>query len=438
MTSTALNAACGPRTTYIGEKAEMGVENKHGPVAEQLGYEVMGPIYAEFCLRLWSLEAMIEDPEKTALLFCARGGLRMQLGYERFLVATSLRSNVRVASLMVSRAVAIRGSLLRVIREDLPELLPVAATVVGYEFSQETVRGAVSALAGIDLDGIDAAWEIPCTPAGLLALLRHADGRPAVAALADQEALFAQHLAEALEGRPRGILVDTGFYGTTRELIAEGHPNLDFGSVMIARSFRPGYPRRGSRTVGLLVEAAAYSPFRRRTALLRYWHFVEWLFEPELPSVRSFRNEDGNVKSNLEVPGWRARVNPSPGTAFYGLLHYLDQLPGPPAARVVGDADRAWTRLRRAIIWPDRRAALALAVGSRTHDFGRQGSWTARPWRGPLTVLRGSAMWREGEIALAGTPLRLPLLSVIEAAYAFRHLWRRAYRLRGGDQSNGG
>lgn len=425
MTANASDAASEPCAADYRDEADTGAELKIGAASERFGFEVMGPIYAEFCLRLWSIETMVEEPEKTALLFCARGGLRMQLGYERFLAATGLPSRVSAAPLMVSRAVAIRGSLMRSIRDERSELLPFAATVIGHEFSSQTVRGVGSALAGLDPGSLNVAWEIPCTPSGLAALLRHTDGESIVAALDDQEALFSRHLRDAMNGQPRGILVDTGFYGTTRELIAEGHPEVDLGSVMLARSFRPGYPREGARSTGLLVEAESYNPFRRRTTLLRYWHFVEWLFEPELPTVRTFRQEDGDVRSNLEVADWEVWVNPSSGTAFNGVLRYLDQLPGPPGMRVVRDAGEAWTQLHRAIIWPDRNAALALAVGRRTHGFGREGSWTARPWRGPLAALRGSTMWREGEVAHSGTPLRLPMLFAIEAAYVLRHICNR-------------
>jgi hypothetical protein len=159
--------------------------------------------------------------------------------------------------------------------------------------------------------------------------------------------------------------------------------------------------------------------------LMRYWHFIEWLFEPELPSVRCFRRTDGRVLSDLEVPDWRARVDPIPGTAYAGLLGYLDDLPTAPAARIVKEADRAWAQLRRAVVWPDAQDSRALAVGARTHGLGREEPWGARPWRGPVAALRGSTMWREGEIALSETHMRLPLLIAIESAYGARFAWRK-------------
>ena len=386
------------------------------------GRDVLGPIVAEFCLQLWSLESMVDQPDDVALLFCARGGLRMQLAYERFLAATSLRSRVHRAPLMVSRVVAVRPALMRMVEQGAADLTPWVASTMEYEFAHSSVADAALAITGVR-PPIGAGGDQRCTPARFSALLRHPDGAEAVAELGRQASLFERHLEQARAGRRRVLLVDTGLYGTTGQLLAEGLPDLDVGSVLIARSYRPGPAARAS-TVGLAVEAAGYSALRRRTALLRYWHLVEWLFEPDLSSVRSFGEVAGEVRSNLEVAGWRERVQPTPGSLFAGVLDYLNELPAPAAARVLVDADRAWTALHRAITFPSPGHAAALAVGVRTHDFGLTGTWSARPWQGPLAALRGSTMWREGEIARSGSRLRRPLLAAVETAYGARQLKR--------------
>lgn len=203
-------------------------------------------------------------------------------------------------------------------------------------------------------------------------------------------------------------------------------PEVGFSSALIARSFRPG--SRSARTSGLSVQATGYAPLRRRTAVLRYWHFVEWLFEPELSSVRTFDHDGSRARSNLEVAGWQKHLDPAPGSAYQGVVDYLDALPHGPAERIVSDADRAWGEFRRAVVWPDEDRGFALGVGNRSHDFGLEGTWSARPWRGPVSALRGSSMWREGEIARSGSPLRLPLLAAVEAAHTVRRLTRAVRR----------
>jgi len=399
--------------------------------AEKIGRDILGPIVAEFCLRLWSLGSLLERPAETSMLFCARGGLRMQVAYDRFLAASELAAPVATAPLMVSRLAAVRPALVRGIEDDVGGLGPNVTSALVYEFRHSTVADVARAVTGVSPAGRGGPWNEPITPSGLTQLFRHADGQPSLAALRTQADRFSRHLHDAAEGRPRVILVDTGLYGTTRALVAEGLPDLDVSSALIARSYRPG--AHHERTFGLSVQAHGYSPVHRRTALLRYWHFVEWLFEPDLPSVGTFEEIDGRVVSDLEVAveDWRGRLTPEtpePGSAFAGVLAYLDNLAPPAALQVTSDADHAWRALRRALVWPDREQGHALQVGARSSGFGVDTTWAPRPWSGPVGALRGSSMWREGEIARSGTPFRRPLLALVEAAYGVRQIRRTLTR----------
>ncbi|WP_375422737.1 hypothetical protein [uncultured Friedmanniella sp.] len=352
----------------------------------------------------------------------------MQLAYERFLAAAELPSAVHVAPLMVSRVVAMRPALARTADEGLDDLLPAAARTLGHEFGGASVAAVAQALSGAAPLGEDPEWQSPMTSPSLARLLRHPDGAPVTEALRDQTTLFRRHLEESLGGRHHAVLVDTGLHGTTGLVLAEGLPQLGVSSALMANYFPPTRNERPPRTFGLTLEADGYSPLRPRSVLLRYWHLVEWLFEPALPSVRWFEETDGEVRSNLELAGWQDEVAPEAGSAFAGVLAYLDALPPGPAEQVVLDAETAWTRLHRAVVFPGAREAESLAVSDRTHDFGRDTTFSTRPWRGPAAALRGAAMWREGEIARSGTALRLPLLAAVETAYAARRLKRTVTR----------
>jgi hypothetical protein len=388
--------------------------------AESFGHDVLGPMVAEFLLRLWSLASLLERPDDAALLFCARGGLRLHLAYERFLAASGLPAPVPAAPFMVSRLVAVRAVLLRTVDEDRSTLLPSAAVPLTDEFPGRPLSEVAVAMSGVQPSGESGDWNAPFSPDGFAALLRHPDGKAVVDALREQAGFFDRHVRESAGGRPRVLLVDTGLYGTTARLMADGVPDVDAHAVLIARSHRTGVVDDGVRSVGLSVDSRDYSPFRRRTALLRYWQFVEWICEPELPSVRTFAEEGGVLRSNLEVDGWQDRVRPDPGSPFAGVLSYLDALPHGPAQTVLRDADAAWSAFRRAVVWPAPGHGTALVTGPRSHDFGRDGTWSAPPERRALAALRGTSDWREGEIARSGSPLRLPLLTAIEAAYGAR------------------
>ena len=386
---------------------------------EGFGRTVIGPVLAEFCLNLWAFAASLERPDDAALLFCARGGLRLQLAYDRFCARSGLESPAVSRPLMVSRLAAVRPSLVQVADAGHDGLLPGAAAALSYEFSHLSLARATEAISGVRPGGPSS--DRPFASDDLAALLRAPEGRAVTAALREQSALFGRHLREVLGQRHHAALVDTGLYGTTRQLLAEGFPDLKVSSPLLARSFRPG--SGDPRAFGLSVEAEGYDPRRRRTALLRYWHFVEWLLEPELASVRTFTDDGGRVRSNLEVDGWRRRVEPHPGSVLAGAMTYLDALGTDAGAQIVADSDRAWSELHRSVVRPRPPDVALLAVGVRSHDFGLEGTWSARSWRGPIATLRGSSMWREGEAAMAG-PLRRPLLLALETAYSARWVRR--------------
>jgi hypothetical protein len=400
--------------------------------AESFGTEVLGPIFAEFSLRLWSVLALLRSPDEVVALFCARGGLRMQQAYETFLRASELPTPVRLAPLMVSRLAAVRPALLRTVEQGRAALPAASAATLTYEFPGSSLADVAEVTSGT-APRPSRRWAAEFTPRGFADLLHHRDGEPVVAALAQQTRLFTRHLTDAMDGRRRGVLVDTGLFGTTAHLLADGFEGLDLSSVLIARSnYRRAASPPHAKVFGLSVQADGYSPLHRRTAMLRYWHFIESLFEPRLDSVQTFTEVGGHLRSNLEVDGWQDQLHPTPGSLYAGLLEYLASLPAGPAAQVLRDADKGWDRFRRAVVWPDPAHGFALRAGQRSWDFGSDVTFTDRIDRGAIAAFRGSSMWREGEIARSGSVLRLPLLLAIEGAHSFRRLKRLVDRVRPG------
>jgi len=398
---------------------------------ERFGREILGPITGEFCLRLWAFGSMLEQPGNTAMLFCARGGLRLMLAYERFISITNLDSPTRVAGLMISRVVAIKPAILQTIEAGV--LPPSVAATLMYEFSGHSLRAVVRAMSGSD-PGALPSMAHKFTPERFASFLLAPEGAEARDAIKQQTTLFRDHLAHVLNGRRHALLVDTGLFGTTLQFLTEGIPDLDFSSALIARSSygrRRLDPQQAKKIIGLSVDIDGYSPLQPRSAILRYWHMIESTFEPELPSVQSFSRVNDKPVSNLEIPGWRDRLQPAPGSIFAGVMDYLANLPRGDASAVLADTNRAWKQLRRAVVWPDAIHATMLNAGTRGNDFGTETtSASARPWKGPIDALRGPALWREGDIARSKTRLRLPLLAAIEAGYGARRTFQILSKLR--------
>ncbi len=172
------------------------------------GQDILGPIFADFCLNLWTLLSNIEKPADTTVLFCARGGLRLKLIYDRFLDVSGLPNPVPTRNLMVSRIVAVRAALLA----DCPS----AFEQIVYEMGTSSLADIARAISGTDAvitDGDD--WAQIYTRSGLKGLLASEQGQAVRASAQQQADLFKEHLLSCTDGRSRAILCDSGLSGST-------------------------------------------------------------------------------------------------------------------------------------------------------------------------------------------------------------------------------
>ena len=361
--------------------------------------------------------AGIEKPDATILLFCARGGFRLRLIYERFLAASGLESPVATCDLMVSRVVAVRNALLAGSN--------AAFEQIGYEMGASTLRDTLHAVSGTSAFGPAtdlAILDAPCTRKTLADLLLAPEGKDIRNSIEAQADLFSEHLATCLGGRTAAILCDSGLAGSTMQLLEAGIPRIQWSCLLFARSnYKKFKTPHFARTTGLSVQADGYSPLDARTAVLRYWHLIESTLEPDLPSVASFSRVNGVVTANLEIPGWRDHILPVRGEFLEGVLAYINALPqaGAPA-RILQDVGPAYRNLRRALVWPTRADVDLLNIGTRSIDFGRSDAITVLSGKpGLMGALRGN-LWREGAVASTNSLFSRPALAGIEVAYAAR------------------
>jgi len=389
--------------------------------AETFGRIALGPILAEFCLRLWLFERFLQGDD-AVLLFCARGGLRLRLAYERFLARTGLPQRLPRADLMVSRLVAARTAF------DPPS--PGVLSELEREFSGQSMAEIAAALAQRDDLDLPPPWQAPFEKARFTTLL--AGNEPGVAmlrrAVAEQDALFRAHLAACTGARRHGVLVDTGLYGSTVRILQEGIPDRQWSGLQFARCNYKRLPTpHFARTLGLSVESDGYKPWEVRTSALRFWQLIESCLEPELSSVRTFTAAAGGgpPRANLQVAGWESRIAPEQPGLFTGVLAYIDGLAPETLYRVPEDAARAWRHLKDAVVWPNAQAVATLSFGQRSRDFGRtelQAQFAGPDTTSPLKQIRES-LWREGAVVRSfprGGRLALPLIELIYTARALR------------------
>lgn len=394
-----------------------------GPVTDPEGFgrHVLGPVVAVFGLRIWLYAAQAAATDRTALLFCARGGVGIREAFERLLARLDLPLPVPRGNLLVSRLVAARAALLA--------KSPAVLDEIGREFAGATFADVARALGGGSYD-LAPDWQQVLDPARLFALMDSDSGREVRADIIRQNDLFRRHLAEVSAGADRIILCDTGLYGSTQRLLAAGIPDLSFETIQFARANYKGHGEEHfPRVAGLVVEQNLYNPLKPETCILRYWQLIESLFEPVAPSVRLFHETpEGGVTANsgdLAFGVFDAAVG---NAMLTGALQYIDALPlrcG--GARVLGDAPSAWRRLKRAVTRPGADDLRSLGIGPRSVDFGRPdmvadgGGEKDASLLTRLKAVKGQ-LWREGAVARDFPVLRAPLLTLLETAHAVRAL----------------
>jgi FMN phosphatase YigB (HAD superfamily) len=381
------------------------------------GREVLGPIVAEFCLAIWLYADEAGKRGDAALLFCARGGLGIRAAFERVTTRLGLLLAMPIENLMVSRLVAARAAVMTHSQAALEEL--------GREFRGCSFADVANALGGERYELLES-WNESFAPARFFGMLDRPAGARLVADIDRQNALFRRHLVAASGGAERLILCDTGLYGSTQRLLAAGFPEMSFETVQLARCNYKGFSEdHFPRVVGLAVERNRYSPISVRSTVLRYWQLIERLFEPAIPSVRTFsEGEHGEIQCNAGDIAF-GTVDPSRGNPLLeGALDYIDGIDS--GAIILADAARAWLRLRQAVTRPAEADLAALAIGERSVDFGRSGTVVdggplPRGALSRLASIRGQ-LWREGAIVRAFPRSRLPLLTAVEAFHVLRGL----------------
>jgi hypothetical protein len=394
-----------------------------GSRRQVFGYEVFGPIMAEFCQRLWLYDRFTPDPEDRVLLFCARGGLRLQSIYERFIQRMHLKTRIESRSFMVSRLVAARAGFAD----------PGAGlqAELEREFSGRPMSEVANALAQEDLE-FPEAWHQPFNLQAFTGLLRSGDfeAEHVKAKVANQDRMFRLYLADILQGRKQAILCDTGLYGSTLRLLSEGIPEIRWSCVQFARCNYKGLPTpHFGRTHGLSVQSDGYVPWDPRTSTLRFWQLIEAMLEPPLQSVRSFEfpHGDETPRCNLEVDGWNEQLGPGKPDIYSGALAYIDDLSPKALPNIERYAAGAWRNLKRAIIWPDEDMVAVLELGDRSRDFGRLEQVAQFAPTGEVTTKRAAvsaSLWREGAIRRIYPAFGGAWLVGLEVMYTLRAMFK--------------
>ncbi|SDT58342.1 HAD family hydrolase [Bradyrhizobium canariense] len=393
--------------------------------ANLFGRYVLGPIVTQFCLLAWLYAVEAEASDKAVLLFCARGGVGIREAFERVLAKLCLPLGMRRENIMISRLVAARAALLTRSDSVVEEL--------DREFRGGVLADVAKALGGRTYE-LPEIWRRPFSAQQFVTLLFGSSGAEVLADIEKQNALFTRHFRQLVGDADRIILCDTGLYGSTQRLLASGFPEIRVETIQFARSNYKGHSEEHFPKVsGLVVEQNFYSPFNVCSCVLRYWHLVESLFEPAVPSVHLFtENELGQTEANCGDITFGA-IDPSVGNHLLsGALAYIEALPANGGAIALQDAEIAWRRLKDAITQPTEAELRCLEVGGRSVDFGRSDVLRVVAPGQNMTFIRKlisvkSQLWREGAIAREFPFLKHALLPMLGSILSLRGLLARQH-----------
>lgn len=361
------------------------------------GYEVMGPILAECCHLLHDhLVSTIKD-DNSRVLFCARGGLIIRRALEFYLKRIKQTLPSISEDFMVSRLAASRLALIT-----CPERI---APLLALEFEGRSCAEVASVLSNEDVPN-EGTWELPYTLDRLFDLLsRNKEGKRLHDAIFQQADLLRNHFFFLSSGVNTVHIVDTGVFGSIGYFLELGLPRVSTQSVLL---FRANYKKMEGLQLplntGLVCNEDQYCPWKPRTVSRLYWPFIESFFEPELPSVRTYRLEStGEILSNLQVPNWRDRLLPVPGSIRAGAFAYLASLKPASVSSIPKHSSDAWQQLRRLIVYPRQGDLALLGVTARGVDFGFDDivsfgeSTLSRSLLAKIARVRAS-IWPEGEM----------------------------------------
>ncbi len=387
------------------------------------GREVFGPIVSQFCLNIW-LYARQAEAQGGTLAFCARGGIGIREAFERLLSRLQLPLSIRRDNILISRLVAARMAL--------EARSPAVLDELGREFAKNSFAEVAAFLGGSKYE-LSSAWNGRFAAARFFDMLGTHEGEKVLADITRQNVLFRRHIDSISEDNGRVILCDTGLYGSTQRLLAAGMPERRFETIQFARCNYKGLSEdHFPELSGLVVEDNLYNPFKVETVILRYWHIIESLFEPSIPSVRLLRiRQDGGVEGNCGEITY-GKIDAAAGNPLLaGVLDYIDSVEN--GTQVMRDATVAWLRLKKAITNPTQLDVVALGTGFRSVDFGRSENINVLNLADQTGMARQlksvkSHLWREAAIARDFPRLKSALLPALELAHIVRGVSARLQR----------
>ena len=336
---------------------------------------LLGPLFHEFCCRLFWVTAN-QSPENDALLFMARGGLRLQYLFELFLKVQNLDFKIPCFPFWISRFFGVKMTF-----QENPELA-VANLVREFSYTNCLTMAAALLPASLYPDLPQLLQSIPqdtaaapVTRESFFKLYYH----PCPYSVKLREHFTCQHdyghrVFREKFGRFKNLhTVDSGWFGSTLGTLQTGCTQWHWDALYFGRwNYRNDAPWYFNDIVGLMIDAVGLQGKNAVDVFLEYHHILEAVLEPEIPSVEYYL-EDGSC--NAMIPDWEKRIAGDDSDDLWtGVKDYFLSKPSIDildCTRETAKVLKRWTRLLR---YPTAEEAVILTVPPRSADFGKNES----------------------------------------------------------------
>lgn len=273
--------------------------------SEELYRDTMGPYFYEFCHRLHALATMYSKTANTRVYFCRRAGIVLYEFFRLFLKSNHINPGYDLYDFPVSRIAAIKAAL----AED-----PMwGGHICSIVFKNKTVRYLIEKLLSKQseinvvryISSFDSAIiEAIITPGSVKQWLS-ADSKNEIDNsianyLTRQKECLADHFS-SLAGS-NAIIVDSGLYGTVSEILSGLYPEVKCvsGFVYLSNYNKINPSPHMNYAYGLMGTSTKAEYSVNHSAVLRHWHFIETLLEPDnIDSVSEYSLKMEPIKLSM-------------------------------------------------------------------------------------------------------------------------------------------
>lgn len=273
--------------------------------SEELYRDTMGPYFYEFCHRLHALATMYSTTANTRVYFCRRAGVVLYELFRLFLKFNHINPSYDLYDFPVSRIAAIKAAL----AED-----PMwGGHVCSIVFKNKTVRYLIEKLllkqneinterylSSFESTILDAKITPGSVKQWLSADSNNEIDNSMVNYLNRQKKYLAEHFS-SLAGS-NAIIVDSGLYGTVSEILSGLYPAVKCvsGFVYLSNYNKINPSPHMNYAYGLMGSSTKAEYSINHSAVLRHWHFIEKLLEPDnIDSVSEYSLKMEPIKLSM-------------------------------------------------------------------------------------------------------------------------------------------